>query len=414
MNTIEKLTGDTVFLKWRETINDIIDALIEVDESTIPKNHASSSTTYGIGNTNSYGHVKVTDDISSGSAANSGIVPSVYVVKQISNTLTNLSTSVATSLKSKADKTHTHKNIVSSGRVVLIPSGLDASDTSAQIELEGCSVSEVYNDSSSPVSYGNIINVRGHNAPGGGQLLLEWKGQDSITGDLYYRSHRDVNSGGWGSWRKVLFSDSPTITGTAVVENVSGNSIFSTNLSATSLNVSSQTTLKNLLVSSSTQFNSGFTATGTCNVTGNVSVNGEITGNRIYNAVWNDYAEYFERGEDTEVGDIIALHPTKGNIYVKSFSRYCVVAGVHSDTYGMIIGGKKNNRDNYIPVGLKGRVYVKIKGKCHIGDTIVPSDDMNGVGIVDNTETTIKYIVGYVVEDIEGGENIRKVKILLK
>ena len=39
---------------------------------------------------------------------------------------------------------------------------------------------------------------------------------------------------------------------------------------------------------------------------GNISGN-DITGNRVFNAVWNDYAELFPRGEETSPGDIIVL-----------------------------------------------------------------------------------------------------------
>ena len=410
---IEKLTGESTFLIWRETVNDIIDSLYGYDQTKIPVNHASEDTTYGIGNNDLYGHVKVTDNINSEETSSDGVAASIYALKQVNTSLTKLSSNVATSLDEKADKVHNHKNIISGGRIAFVPSGLDASDTATQIPLQGCSVGEVYGDDASPVSYGNVINVRGDTTPGGGQLLMEWKSKDSTTGDLYYRSHRDTNSGGWGDWRKLLYSDNPSITGTASAENISAKNISSTNISVTTMNVSGDSVLKNLTTTSNVQFNSGFTATGACNVTGNVSVNGDITGNRIYNAVWNDYAEYFERGEDTEVGDIIAIHPTRSNIYVKSYSRDCVVVGVHSDTYGMILGGESEKTEEYIPVGLKGRVMVKVYGECKIGDTIVPSDKP-GIGVVDNNEFRNKYIVGYVVEDKEGGDKIRLVRILLR
>ena len=69
----------------------------------------------------------------------------------------------------------------------------------------GLSLTGTYNDASTPVSYGNIINVAGD---GTGQLLCEWSGLDSVTGGLYYRSHRDMSSGGWGPWKEVAYTDS--------------------------------------------------------------------------------------------------------------------------------------------------------------------------------------------------------------
>lgn len=60
-----------------------------------------------------------------------------------------------------------------------------------------------YNDSNTPASYGNIINMAGG---GTGQLLCEWSGADNTNGHLYYRSHRDTDTGGWSSWNTILDS----------------------------------------------------------------------------------------------------------------------------------------------------------------------------------------------------------------
>ena len=65
----------------------------------------------------------------------------------------------------------------------------------------GMYMTRTYNDSSMPTSYGNVINVAGG---GSGQLLLGWSGSDSTTGNIYYRSHRDTATGGWGSWVTLL------------------------------------------------------------------------------------------------------------------------------------------------------------------------------------------------------------------
>lgn len=65
----------------------------------------------------------------------------------------------------------------------------------------GMYMTRTYNDSSMPTSYGNVINVAGG---GSGQLLLGWSGSDSTTGNIYYRSHRDIATGGWGSWVTLL------------------------------------------------------------------------------------------------------------------------------------------------------------------------------------------------------------------
>ena len=152
----------------------------------------------------------------------------------------------------------------------------------------------------------------------------------------------------------------------------------------------------------------------------NINAAGNITGNTIYGAVFNDYAEWFERGEDTEPGDIIALD-TSNSIerYIKADINHSCVVGVHSNEYSHIIGGKKYDTDqeyfeqnlkNYIPVGLAGRVKTKVIGPAHKGDRIVVTN-IPGVGAA-SSEKTGDY-VGMIV-DVEPGEGIRFARVLLK
>lgn len=146
-----------------------------------------------------------------------------------------------------------------------------------------------------------------------------------------------------------------------------------------------------------------------------------LQGDVITNACWNDYAEYFPKGEDTEAGDIIALDTTSAKEqYIKADFNSKRVVGVHSDTYGHLIGGDEisdgdyitENNKKYIPIGLSGRVYVKVKGKVNLGDYIVPSDE-KGIGRALNEDIEpLKNIVGYVVE-ADNRTDIRRVKIFI-
>ena len=69
-------------------------------------------------------------------------------------------------------------------------------------------MTENYNDTNTPVDYGNIINVAG---TGTSQIFCEWSGSDNTTGGMFYRSHRDTATGGWGGWRRIwLQGDSVT------------------------------------------------------------------------------------------------------------------------------------------------------------------------------------------------------------
>ena len=154
-----------------------------------------------------------------------------------------------------------------------------------------------------------------------------------------------------------------------------------------------------------------------------VTPNGAAYFSAVYNAVYNDYAEFFPRGEATEPGDIVALDLTADHeSYIKATATSKIVAGVHSDEYAMLIGGDKvddgnyveKNIEKYIPVSLCGRVFCKCVGKIHRGDTIVVSE-IPGIGraklpndYVENTQ-----IVGYAVDE-DMNEEIRRVRIRVK
>ena len=170
----------------------------------------------------------------------------------------------------------------------------------------------------------------------------------------------------------------------------------------------------------------GGTLTGQVNFgSGSYYVRADGTANfkTVTGAVYNDYAEFFPRGEATEPGDIVALDLTADHeSYIKATTTSKIVAGVHSDEYAMLIGGDKvddgnyveKNIEKYIPVSLCGRVFCKCIGKIHRGDTIVVSD-IPGVGraklpndYVENTQ-----IVGYAVDE-DMNEEIRRVRIRVK
>lgn len=171
---------------------------------------------------------------------------------------------------------------------------------------------------------------------------------------------------------------------------------------------------------------SGGTLTGQVNFgSGSYYVKSDGSANfrTVTGAVYNDYAEFFPRGEATEPGDIVALDLSSDHeSYIKATATSKIVAGVHSDEYAMLIGGDKvddenyveKNIEKYIPVSLCGRVYCKCVGKIHRGDTIVVSE-IPGIGraklpndYVENTQ-----IVGYAVDE-DMSEEIRRVRIRVK
>lgn len=154
--------------------------------------------------------------------------------------------------------------------------------------------------------------------------------------------------------------------------------------------------------------------------------NGYCHANRMYNAVYNDYAELFPKGEDTEPGDIIALDINSDKEqYIKATSNSKKIVGVHSDEYGHLIGGEKPpdrvnfieyNLKKYIPIGLVGRCKVKILGVVNKGDDIIASN-IPGVGRawkegIDDI-SLLKNSIGFAVES-SNNEDIKLIRVKLR
>ena len=113
----------------------------------------------------------------------------------------------------------------------------------------GVSMTQVYNNGY-PTSYGNVLNVAGS---GTGQLLLGWSGNDNTTEHLWYRSHRDTSTGGWGEWNKVAYVNDLTWS------NISGKPNVATKSDLTWANISGKpsipSTFNGSITDTSTDFN---------------------------------------------------------------------------------------------------------------------------------------------------------------
>ena len=140
-----------------------------------------------------------------------------------------------------------------------------------------------------------------------------------------------------------------------------------------------------------------------------------ITANKVYGAIWNDYAEWFEKenvNDTFDFGDICSWNE-KG-VVLSSPSDVRVV-GVVSNTYGHILGGfpladMEENSKYFVPIGLTGRVNVKVKGAVKVGDLIISAG--NGIGKVDNN-ASIQQVVGKALES-SNDENVKLITVLIK
>lgn len=139
---------------------------------------------------------------------------------------------------------------------------------------------------------------------------------------------------------------------------------------------------------------------------GNITATGDITGNRVFNAVWNDYADAVPKKKDTiyspDPGDIICKCSDSNEYELSCKSNAKLVVGVYSDTYGHLLGGDPNksleeNLENYIPIAVAGNVKVKVVGKVKAGDLVVPSN-IRGVGKSQKLFTKGK-VVGKALEN---------------
>ena len=102
--------------------------------------------------------------------------------------------------------------------------------------------------------------------------------------------------------------------------------------------------------------------------------------------------------------DVVAKNPN-GEGYIKPGRHDVLVVGVVSDNYATCIGGDEGvtpeeQKRKYAPIGLAGRVPVKVVGKVKAGD-LLTSSDIPGVAcaagnVVPGT------IVGKALENYDG------------
>ena len=135
--------------------------------------------------------------------------------------------------------------------------------------------------------------------------------------------------------------------------------------------------------SSSTSAIAGIsTYTGTVDPVGTTRVNidGYLYATRVYNAVYNDYAECFDNTDldyDKVKNRIVEI--TDDDKVRLGNNNSIRVVGVVSDSYGHMLGGTEEEIENgkKIPVGIAGKLYVDSKDIVDINNIgkFVGSDD---------------------------------------
>ena len=156
----------------------------------------------------------------------------------------------------------------------------------------------------------------------------------------------------------------------------------------------------------------------------NIVADGTVTASKVYNAVWNDYAEYFLKNNseiDYEPGTVICKVKGEDKYAASTFSTRKLVVGVCSDSYGHILGGEnlmnmEDNKKKYIPVALSGRVRVKVVPNKSIseGDLLYVSKEE---GLATNEppfENEHGSIIGKALEDSDGLKEKVLMMVMLK
>jgi len=135
---------------------------------------------------------------------------------------------------------------------------------------------------------------------------------------------------------------------------------------------------------------------------------GYLYATRVYNAVWNDLAEFMTRDGFSEAGDV--LIQTKIGVKKSNTRADKTVVGVFSDTYGYVLGAE--NAENKCPIGLSGRVDVKVKEPLEIGDLLVSDIDGFASKATLEEEKRPGIIIGKVLEQ-KFDSNPSRIKILI-
>lgn len=231
--------------------------------------------------------------------------------------------------------------------------------------------------------------------------LLVYKGTDYLhQGTDYTASNTEIVST-FGEWDEstdfhfIVLKNSAipaeTFSGTLLTDDSITNDKLAQNIKIGNLNHLA-TTEKSNIVAALNEVKNGGLEFGTTREAGKfyrasdapvstteLKYDGYFTATRIYNAVFNDYAEYFEKedsSETIEYGHVVSLGENGG--FTKSKEAYdSNVVGVVSNEYAFCIGGEgkeKTELEKYLPLGLAGRVNVKVKGSVKKGDLLVTSD----------------------------------------
>lgn len=139
-----------------------------------------------------------------------------------------------------------------------------------------------------------------------------------------------------------------------------------------------------------------------------LNCDGYLYATKVYNAVWNDLAEFMPKSENANPGEVLIM--TEGGVAPSKLRGDRAVVGVYSDTFGYALGA--DDQENKCPVGISGRVWVKVKEEVKIGDLLI--SDENGFATKATKEEALipGIIIGKVMEN-KTDSSVSRVSILI-
>ena len=135
--------------------------------------------------------------------------------------------------------------------------------------------------------------------------------------------------------------------------------------------------------------------------TDRLNYDGYLYATKVYNAVYNDLAEFMYAKEETKPGDVLVQN--KDGIYKSKKRAEIGVLGVHSDSFGFALGAE--NKEAKTPIGLAGKVKVNIKGEVKAGQELVSYK--NGKAIKANLFERLFKRNAIIGKALENGKNNR-------
>lgn len=200
--------------------------------------------------------------------------------------------------------------------------------------------------------------------------------------------------------RQVSFDLSPAINVQSITINSNSISPYLDPISPdyNGLGVSNGWKTQSLTVEQEARVGGDMEVSGDISTSGGMQVlndiicSGEVHATRVHSAVYNDYAEAYKVDQNYpyQVGTVLAFDPESNLCYptgVKEGSESMVI-GVVSNSYGYLVGATQKEvlNGSFVPVGLVGRVLVRVTGPVMPGD-LLTSSWIPGVAVKSNNPT---------------------------